>query len=269
MAIEERFSFFGEKLLLTPGFLINYYSDHGINFLPGIDANYQFSKHFSLSAAVGNTVRVPTYTDLYYKDPVNIGNPDLEAERALTHEVSLKYARKNVEFQLAYFNRNNQSLIDWRKEENTWLATNIDSVRFLGLETHLNLRDIFSWHDFSFSQLNLQYAYLQGQYFENEALQSRYTFDHQKHRWIAQAEFQLLGTLHLSPAFRYAVPYDQGLEEYFIFDLSVSYKKEQFGIFVEAINLTNTSYFGANGLPMPGRWIRAGIELSFLSKSQK
>lgn len=263
IALEQKFSFIKHKLSITPGVFLNYYSDHGFNFLPGIDANYRLSDHFSIAAAVGRTFRVPTYTDLYYQDPANRGNPDLMAERAMSQELSIKYAKSKILFQGSLFHRNNLSLIDWRKEGDIWHATNIDGVEFMGTEAQLEFMQVFSGGIFEIDQMSLHYAYLIGRYFEDENIQSRYTFNHHKHRLIGRMRLMLFDKLSISPAISYAIPYDEQLDEFTVIDLSLAYRENDFQIFLESQNLTNISYYGANGVPMPGRWVRAGFTVYF------
>jgi iron complex outermembrane receptor protein len=53
-------------------------------------------------------------------------------------------------------------------------------------------------------------------------------------------------------------------------DTRLNYKKEKLNIFVEATNLTNTNYLEAGFVEMPGRWLRAGMQLTLdLEKSKQ
>ena len=76
---------------LTPGISFSAFSDFGAFFYPGIDAGYRLSSNWRVYANAGYNYRIPTFTDLYYSDPGNQGNPDLKPERAFSTEFGLKY----------------------------------------------------------------------------------------------------------------------------------------------------------------------------------
>jgi iron complex outermembrane receptor protein len=81
--------------------------------LPGQEPNWSVGESFSLYACAGNTFRVPTYTDLYYEDPVNIGSPQLKAKKAFISELGFKFIPSDFVIRAAFFRRNSLSIIDW------------------------------------------------------------------------------------------------------------------------------------------------------------
>ncbi len=91
---EHRFYFF-DRLDVTPGLYVNWYSDYGWNYFPGIDASWKINPSWRLFANVGRSFRIPTYTDLYYDGPTNVGNDQLRPEDAVTYEGGVKVLRKN------------------------------------------------------------------------------------------------------------------------------------------------------------------------------
>ena len=72
--LEHRFSFLNNKLDITPGVAINYFSEFDFNAFPGIDFGYTINDNFRAYANAGYTYRVPTYNDLYYVGSKDIGN---------------------------------------------------------------------------------------------------------------------------------------------------------------------------------------------------
>jgi len=50
-------------------------------------------------------------------------------------------------------------------------------------------------------------------------------------------------------------------EKYLILDTGVSLEIKNAEIFVDVTNLLNTEYTQAGWIPMPGRWVKAGIRL--------
>src|SRR5450432_1702670 len=53
---------------------------------PTVSGAMWFSQRLKLRASASRAFRVPSYTDLYYHDPGNVGNPDLKPESARTYE---------------------------------------------------------------------------------------------------------------------------------------------------------------------------------------
>ncbi len=55
-------------------------------FTPSASTAYWISSSFKVRGAVSRAFRIPTYTDLYYSDPANVGNPNLRPESAWSYE---------------------------------------------------------------------------------------------------------------------------------------------------------------------------------------
>ena len=64
----------------------------GLNVFPGIDLSYQLFSGIKIFTSFNTSLRMPTFTDLYYKGPTNIGNPDLKPEKAATIEGGVKWS---------------------------------------------------------------------------------------------------------------------------------------------------------------------------------
>jgi iron complex outermembrane receptor protein len=76
--VEHRFSLADNRLDITPGVSVNYFSDFKFHAFPGVDFGYAINDTFKAYANIGYTYRVPTYTDLYYVGRTDLGNENLE-----------------------------------------------------------------------------------------------------------------------------------------------------------------------------------------------
>ncbi|MEZ5057388.1 MAG: TonB-dependent receptor [Saprospiraceae bacterium] len=133
--LEHRFTLLKNKLDITPGVSFNYYSDFGSNFLPGIDVGVDVWNGLKAYGNAGLTYRIPTYTDLYYTSPVELGNPDLLPEKAFTYEAGLKYTQSGWNFQAGYFVRNGRDMIDWLLVDTSlWQPRNFRELNISGVE---------------------------------------------------------------------------------------------------------------------------------------
>ncbi len=265
--LEHRFLLLDGRFDITPGVLYNRFSDFGDNFLPGIDLGYRLSETTKVFANAGYTYRVPTFTDLYYEDRANIGNPDLQPESAFSYEAGFSYTLAGWRAQASYFRREGQELIDWTKvaASDPWQPQNFGKVNMQGLDANV---DIFfplwlqraTW----LQRLNLGYTYIDAQTFNEDFSFSRYALDNLRHQLIAGVETKIIGKLFLSAQYRYNDRVN--LPDYSLIDARLNWNAPKYKLFLEATNITNTEYTETNLVAMPGRWLRGGVEWSFFTK---
>ena len=87
---EYNFSPVQNLTVVVGGFEYNY-SEIGWKLWPGIDLAYRLSEKLRLHGSIGKAFRIPTYTELYYKSPTILGNPDLRPEETLNYETGINY----------------------------------------------------------------------------------------------------------------------------------------------------------------------------------
>src|SRR5690606_8851329 len=68
------------KTTFHVGMYTNYNSNYGWEVYPGLDLGYQIVNHWRLNVNIGKSQRIPSFTDLYLKQPANVGNPALRSE---------------------------------------------------------------------------------------------------------------------------------------------------------------------------------------------
>src|SRR5690606_4111743 len=110
-----RFFLLQNKLFITPGIYVNTYTGNNIVAFPGIDLSYHFQPAWVAFASVDKGMRLPTFTDLYYNGPSNIGNADLKVEEAISYEAGIKYNAHQWFVSAAGFIRRSTNLIDWAR----------------------------------------------------------------------------------------------------------------------------------------------------------
>ncbi len=262
---EYRMILMGGKLDITPGAGLYSYSDFGIQAFPGIDVGWSFSGKMKAFANIGSTWRVPTFTDLYYEDPANRGNPELLPERALTSELGLKYTSKKVDAQVALFNRSSNNLIDWSKDmpSDPWFPSNIGQITVRGLETTtvFDLSSIFSSSKGAFLQVG--YSYLEGENIVDAPL-SRYALDLLSHQLNLGIRYSLGERWHHAVYFRYL---DRtNLDNYSLWDSRLQYSAGLWQVSVFVNNISNSNYTETNLVPMPGRWFGVSVAYKAITK---
>jgi iron complex outermembrane receptor protein len=254
--VENRFVWLNERVDLTPGVQLNHYSDFRTVFLPGVDAGFVVTKNLKAYANWGYTYRVPTYTDLYYSDPVNEGNPNLQPEYAQSYEAGLKILNiTGLQGQVSYFKRNGHRIIDWTKENpaDRWRPDNLIAVTMQGVD----LSATWLPHGINGIQsVNLGYTYITGSKATNLPF-SRYALENLRHQVVASVVLRYGKQVQQSLMYRYSDRVN--LPDYHVVDTRFSVFLKRFTAFLDVTNAFNASYRETNLVELPGRWAKAGV----------
>ena len=89
------------------------YSTFGSNVSPTAGAAFNLGNGSRARASGGRAFRIPNFTELYYHDPANQGNADLQAEHGWTLDAGVDYAKNNWTFSATPFGRWDDNVIDW------------------------------------------------------------------------------------------------------------------------------------------------------------
>jgi len=246
--LEQRFQLFNNKLDITPGIALTYYSDFDFQAFPGIDVGYSINNKLKLYGNMGYTYRIPTYADLYFSSPTTMGNVNLEPEKALAEEIGIKYKTKHITTNIAFFYRDAKDLIDYIKvnEEDKWQAENLAQVTTKGFETEIQYR--FTLLKYS-QKLNLGYTFLEDDVVKQNIPFSRYSLNSIKHQVTTNLDSQFFKYFKQNLAFRFVERPDGTSYNIVDFKLTAMYKSlEISGMFN---NIFNTEYTETNLVPMP------------------
>jgi iron complex outermembrane receptor protein len=255
-----------DKLNITPGIQLNNYSDYGLNMLPGVDMGYILSDRITVYGSIGYTYRVPTFTDIYYTGPVNIGNPDLKPEYAMNYEIGLK-TRSNlpVSTQSSIFYRAGKDMIDWQRfsDGEPWQPVNLLFVEMLGLDfsSIVNFSQILS-KDNILQQLQLNYTYIESKAENQNNTLSRYALENLRHQFRGTIWLKYGHNITHTISLGY---YDRvNLDDYSLLDSRLNYKSDRFTFFADITNILNVTYQETNLVTMPGRWFKMGVNVKVL-----
>lgn len=241
---------------------------------PGIDLSYELSAKSSVFVSANKTMRMPTYTDLYYQGPSNQGNPDLLPEEAVGYEAGYKFQNKVYTGSVTGFYMQGKNLIDWvrQPDEAVWKTMNHAELNTTGVELAFktNLLEAMPLQTL-FRNLSVNYTYVSQSKVETE-LVSNYSLNYLKHRLDVGLNHviwkDISASWHLAFQDRngqYEKIVDkvsQGLEDYVPFttvDLKISWRHEGWNVYVNANNIFNVNYYDIGNVPQPGRWIKLGI----------
>lgn len=258
--LEQRFKLFKERVDVTPGIAMSYYSDFKFHFFPGINAGVQITDHFRAYANMGYTYRIPTYTDLYYSDPTTLGNEDLKPEEAIAEEFGLKFTKSKFNMSLSLFNRDSKNLIDFIKnsEEERFKATNIRKLNTKGVETSVS----YAFSTLGYDQnINLGYTFIEDKIKKLDLPYSQYAINSLKHQFVLNYRSQFIKNFSQTVVYKYAVR--TAGDDYGVFDVSVNYNRADFEIALATNNIFNAEYTETNLVPMPKGNLMLGLKFKF------
>ncbi|WP_316838044.1 TonB-dependent receptor plug domain-containing protein [Pedobacter nutrimenti] len=252
-----------ERLLINAGAYVNYNSDYGWQAFPGLDAGYNFYGNWRIFANLGTGQRLPTYTDLYYKGPTNIGNDQLQPEKSKYAEGGIKFNDEKLALNASYFIRRIDNFIDWVKAQQTdpWQPQNFSQVNTKGftLSADYTLKametDVLSRFRLGASYTNLDPSFKTTLATANF---SRYALESLRNQLSGtlNAEFYNLVAVTLTARYNQRINY----KDYTVMDTRITFKQKHYSIYADGANLFNVQYIEAGAVPMPGSWFTLGIK---------
>ncbi len=259
------------KFSISGGVMANWNSAFDWELFPGLDASFFITKELKIFASINKSYRIPTFTDLYYVGPTNIGNANLQPEEAVTIEGGLKYISKFFVAEMAYFNRNGKNIIDWVRlsSADKWESKNITELDTRGIEfSFIANNKIFKSANLPIQHLRLSYAFVDVKKHSGNYI-SKYALDYMKHKLNLNIAHSITKNLSLNWQFSYQ---DRaGTYHHFINDVETEYKPfvlldtrlnweiENWNVYLEVANILDEDYFDIGNVIMPGRWIRIGF----------
>mgnify|MGYP003675902412 FL=1 len=255
---------FGSKVDLRAGVYSNYYSEYGWKHFPGAELGVQATTDLRLYSGYAISYRIPTYNDLYYVGPTNIGNDQLQPEQAQNFEIGAKWSKSGIFAELVYFYRSTDNLIEWTRpdEDTPWQPQNFSEVKFNGIEASLNYRVRPNGSTVRVKEFNLSYNYISADLINQPGIETRYALTALKNQVIGGVLVGIGEKFELNTKMRYVERMNQ--DPYFLLDMRADYNRTgKIGFFAEASNITDTDYMEAGTVQMPGRWFRAGFMLNF------
>ncbi len=281
-ASRSNLSLFGEysqhfgSLDISGGIMANWNSSLGRKWqlYPGFDIGWKISNPLKLYVSVNKSLRLPTYTDLYYKSATSIGNSELLPEEAISVESGLKYNNPWVTTHVSIFKRWGKNMIDWVKQpgDNLWYAKNMTNLNTAGIEVSAQLNPSRLFEKRLFIQtFGISYGYLT-QDKESEPYISKYLLDYLKHKIDIRLSHDICKNLSASWLISYQdrngtftfwdgnkYGNEVSYAPLWLIDTRISWTKNQFSLYLEANNLLNKSYYDFGNVEQPGIWMKAGI----------
>ena len=219
---------------------------------------YLFTDEFKLQFLFDRIWRAPSFTELFYTAPTNIGNPTLDVQESSNYEIGFEYSpQNNIDLGVSFFYRDQSDTIDWVKNvmANPWMAQNIGDLEVYGADGFLQIE----FEEGFLDRVGVSYTY-QDIDKENPFNFSKYVFDYSRHKVVTDLEFNLLGASCYFIS-NFAKPINR--DEYVTFDIKIAKRIGDFTLEIEGINIFNEDYEELENIPGTGRWYKIGATYSF------
>lgn len=252
-------------------------NEMNFRFYPGVDASYQFARDWKVYASYNTSLRMPTFTELYYSVGGHKADKYLKPEEMQAVEVGVKYLRPGIRGTLSLYRYHGTDMIDWIKDisqgdDAPWQSVNHAVINTMGAEASVlvDIRELMQ-RDAFVRSVNVSYSYIDQDKETTPNLQSKYALEYLRHKFVAQANFRIWKLLEMNVSYRWQdrmgnyqkgnsmVPY----EPYSLVDARFTWNAPQYKIYVEGNNLLNKTYYDHGNIPQPGIWVRAGASYRF------
>ena len=261
------------KWYLSAGIASSYSADFKSTIYGGIDLGYAITNDIKLYASASTATRLPTFTDLFFVNPVLQGNPLLTPEQSQTFEIGTKINQSQWSLNADVYYRKGKNVIDWVKMTSTsakYEAMNLSSVNALGgdITAEYRFKELF------IKKASVAYSYLT---LDKAAVgfDSKYALDYLKHKVTVTVDHSIIGKLSASWKLNYSERsgnYDANTvlgksaimtnyTPYTLLDGRLLWSDKKFDVFADANNMLNEKYADYGGLTQPGINFNVGVRL--------
>lgn len=248
----------------------------GMKFYPGVDVSYSPMDGMRVYASFNQSLRCPTYTDLYYNGPGITGNSALKPEKSTDFALGWSYRTGMLAAQVKGFYRKETDMIDWVKEQGatTWTTANSD-IDNIGVSASANLDFTYKYGaDAWLQKVALSYCHIY-QHRVNEEQTATYASElvYLRNKFVASINHRIVS--RLSAQWELQVKdrtgwFDNVLtgksENYGHFaqlDLRIQWAAKHYTLYLKGNNLTNHKYYDKANIQQPGFWFMGGAKIDF------
>jgi iron complex outermembrane receptor protein len=247
---------FAKRFSLSAGIREEVYGSLQAATSPSISGAVWLNSRLKVRASASRAYRLPSFTELYYSDPADLGNPNLKPESATSYEGGADvYLNKKVHASATVFQRRDSNDIDYVRPNASaiWMATNFDKLHFTGVEASADYTPV------ALQTIGIAFTALHGLSTSDGVLTSKYTFNYP----VESAIVQWRGAIGSHVIARTRIGIENRLQHYpyTIWDASAGYSTGRVRPYLQLTNITNADYQEVLAVAMPSRGIMGGIEL--------
>ena len=265
-----------DNLSISLGVLANKNTsvDGGMRLYPGIDVSWEIAEGLRVYGSFNQSLRTPTFTDLYYDGPGLKGYANLKPEKSTDYSVGINYGNRLISAQLKGFYRKGTDMIDWVKVKGENIHTTANSdIDDIGAEALVRLNFANEYGAKSFIQ-NITFSYCYNyKYRVNEEQAELYVSQLQflRHKFVTSLNHRIVS--HLTAQWDFTLKSRNGEffnaitepeQKYGTFtnlDMRINWAEPKYDIYVSLNNVLNRKYFDIANVEQPGLWVMGGVKI--------
>ena len=253
----------------------NTWSAMNMTIYPGIDISYRPTPQWKLHASWNTSLRMPSFTEMYYKLQGYSADPHLKPEEMQALELGATIHCSLFTIHSALWYHHGSNMIDWimdtsKGDAAEWQSVNHTTINSLGFEASASINvPLFRDH---YSRFTVSYSYISQDKQQEANLVSQYALEYLRHKLVAKAQLQITKRLSLGMNLRWQdrvgsyTDFDgltHDYEPYALIDTRLTWAETKWKAYFEANNLLDTSYHDYGLVEQPGRWLIFGASYSF------
>lgn len=262
-------------LTVSAGFIAikNTWNEMPFTLYPGADASLRLGDHWKVYASYNSSLRMPSFTELYYSVGGHKADKYLKPEELRAIEGGVKYRSTLFTAQASIYHHHSRNLIDWVLDptaaDPVWQSVNFTKVNAIGVELNARLA-LDRWLRMPQSYLQVAYSYIDQSKTDEHQLQTQSKLEYLRHKLVATLQLQLAPQWALSVNYRLqkrtgnyltnegiTLPY----RTYDLVDARLSWDRPAYGLYAQVNNLFSRQYVDYGNVPQPNAWIVLGARL--------
>jgi iron complex outermembrane receptor protein len=265
------------KLGITAGIMVNWnsgFDDHPA-IIPGLDISYSVSEELTLFSSVNRALHLPTFTDLFYVDPANQGNLNLDPNTMVSLEGGMKFGKEDFKCAATGFFTSGRGMTDWlwSYKINKFGPVNLTRHNTWGIASNLTVYPRRWIRKAGFTMINAHYMYLDTRKALPDSVSKYYNLKHKFSMVIRQNLTNALSllwnisyqdrqgeTIGFQPDAGY---FSIDNQPFWLVDGTIIYNILKLQVFFGISNVLNTRYIEAGSVIQPGRCWEAGMVVRF------
>ncbi len=263
-------------------------NEDDFKFYPGVNVSYRFLGDWKVYASYNSSLRMPTFTELYYSVGGHQADKNLKAEKMQSVEGGLRFSRPWINAVATIYYNMGSDMIDWTKdlsegEDAQWKSCNYAKINTFGqeLSVRMDFPSMLVRNDFFLRTLDVSYSHISQDKKTEKNIQSKYALEYLKHKVVVKADFHIWKGLCANASWRwqdrkgnyekFVDKVSQGTvayKPYSLVDARVSWTDKcsrarkaafSYSIYAEVNNVLNHKYFDYGNVPQPGIMAKAGL----------
>lgn len=270
-------TFHYRRLSASIGISGNYNNQYGNNFAGGANIGYAYADEGQVYLNANRSLRLPTFTDLYYNAGNQLGSRDLKPEEAWMLSIGTRYAHRfgpeggKLTVSADAFYRWGRNIIDWvytpEDTKRPYHATNQNRVNATGLEADIHY-ELGAWLPYvgaaySYTYMDLDLAKTGSRYLDYLSHKLTIRIDHSFYvhhpgNWRIGATWAL-NYKQREGQYNDAQGEVQNYRPVLLLDGSLYWQNPMVKVAADCTNMTNRRYYDYGGILQPGAWAKATV----------